>query len=275
VRLIDAHVHLLPSPLAERVRELFDTYLPGRTRYPLEVPALVEQLAAEGVTGAWTLPYAHRPGVAGWLNEETASLRDRWADGPVALVAGATVHPGDEDPAAVVRDAVLALGARVLKLHCAVGSFEVDDARLDPVWDLCADLRLPVVLHAGHDPLGRTEQAHLRGLPAVADRHPQVPLIVAHCGHPAVDATLELLAHHPNLHADLTPVVADPVEMAPADLARFADRLLFGSDAPNTGFRIPELLERLRAAGLRDDALAAITHANAERLVAAVQIGTP
>jgi uncharacterized protein len=275
VRLIDAHLHLLPSPLAERVRGLFDTYLPGRTRYPLEVPVLVEQLAAEGVTGAWTLPYAHRPGVAGWLNDETAALRDRWSDGPVPLVAGATVHAGDEDPAAIVGHAVLGLGARVLKLHCAVGSFEVDDARLEPVWDLCAELRLPVVLHAGHDPLGRTETTHLRGVAAVADRHPGVPLIVAHCGHPAVDATLELLARHLNLHADLTPVVADPVVMTPADLARFADRLLFGSDAPNTGVRVTELLERLCAAGLRDDALAAITHANAERLVAGVTAAPP
>jgi uncharacterized protein len=239
------------------------------------VPTLLGQLAAEGVTGAWTLPYAHRPGVAAWLNDETAAIRDRWSDGPVPLIAGATVHPGDDDPAALVRHAVLGLGARVLKLHCAVGSFAADDERLEPVWSLCADLRLPVVLHAGHDPLGRTEQAGLRGVSAVADRHPRLPLIVAHCGHPAVHATLELLARHPNLHGDLTPVVADPVTMTRSDLSRFADRLLFGSDAPNTGMRVTELLERLRAAGLHDDALAAITHTNAERLVAGVVAAPP
>jgi uncharacterized protein len=274
VRLTDAHVHLLPSGLAERVRALFDTYLPGRTVYPLDAEVLLDQLSRQGVTSAWSLPYAHRPGVAAWLNEETAALPTRHAGGPIQLVAGATVHPGDDRPADLVRHAVLDLGARVLKLHCAVGDFGVDDPRLEPVWALCGDLRIPVVVHAGHHPLGVTDRAHLDGVATVASRHPQVPLIVAHTGHPATAATLELLAGHGNLYADLTPVVTDPVAVSAADLARFADRLLFGSDAPNTGVAVPALLEALLTAGLTDAQVAAITHGNAERLVGAIRQGT-
>jgi hypothetical protein len=192
-----------------RVRGLFDTYLPGRTRYPLEVPVLLGQLAAEGVTNARTLPYAHRPGVASWLNDETAALRDRWAD-----------------------------------------------------------LRLPVVLHAGHDPLGRTEQAHLRGLPAVADRHPRSRWSSPTAGIPP--STRRSGCSPPTRTCTPTSPPSWPTPSRSRHRTRPASRTgcRFGSDAPNTGVRVTELLERLRAGGLRDDALAAITHANAERLVA-------
>jgi uncharacterized protein len=274
VVVVDAHVHLLPARLAARVRRVFDVHLPGCLAYPTPDPhAVLADLTAAGVGTAWVLPYAHAPGVADWLVPDTAAhvAELRAAHPSVALVLAATVHPADDDPAAIVREAVVRHGARALKLHCAVGDFAADDRRLDPVWASCVELALPVVLHAGKHAAGVSDDPDLREVGDVATRFPDLPLIVAHAALPAVEATLRLLDRHPNVHADLTPVVATTPALSAAQLDRYADRLLFGSDAPNTGSRVGHLLARWRATGASDATLTAVLGGNAHRLVAAVR----
>ncbi len=273
--VVDAHVHLLPPRLAARVRRVFDQYLPGALAYPTPAPEpVLHDLAAAGATSAWVLPYAHAPGVADWLLPAAAEHAAALGEGAheVELVVGASVHPGDVDPAAIVTAAVTRLGARVLKLHCAVGGHRADDPRLDPVWACCEELALPVVVHVGKHPAGVSDAPDLRELDAVAARFPRVPLIVAHTAQPAVDAALTLLDRHPNVYADLTPVVAATPALTDAQLVRYGDRLLFGSDAPNTGVRIPDLVESWRARDLPADTAAAILGGNADRLRAAVRV---
>jgi uncharacterized protein len=275
VGLVDAHVHLLPPRLAARVRRLFDDHLPGCLAYATPDPhAVLDDLEAAGIGTAWVLPYAHTPGVADWLIPATADHLAELAEShsTVDLVLAATVHPGDDDTAALVTDAVVARGARALKLHCAVGGFDADDPRLDPVWAVCSELSLPVVLHAGHHPGGVGADADLEAVDRVARRFPDLPLIVAHAALPAVDATLALLDRHANLHADLTPVVAATPALSADQLERYADRLLFGSDAPNTGIRVPDLVARWRATGASHDALRAVLGGTARRLAAAVRV---
>src|SRR5690349_9673400 len=109
--VVDAHIHLLPGRLGEKVRAFFETRLSEELAYPLDHDAVRARLAGEGVGQAWTLPYAHKPGVAAGLNAATAAVAAR--PGPLRLVGGATVHPGDDDPAGVVRQAVEEYGLRV------------------------------------------------------------------------------------------------------------------------------------------------------------------
>ena len=196
------------------------------------------------------------------------------------MIGGCTVHPADDQPARLVRAAVEDLGLRVLKLHCSVGDFTPDDRRLDPVWEYVSAVALPVVLHAGHAPDGHTEAAELAPVATVARRHPEARIIIAHCGHTASDVALRLVAEHPGVHADLTPVLHQPVRPAPAALAAVAGKVLFGSDAPNTGLTVSGLLGGLagpaglagqRDGGLPAEARAAIFGGTARRLIAGVR----
>jgi predicted TIM-barrel fold metal-dependent hydrolase len=107
--------------------------------------------------------------------------------------------------------------------------------------------------------------------------HPAARIIIAHCGHTASDEALRLVAEHPGVHADLTPVLRQPVRPAPAALAAVAGKVLFGSDAPNTGLTVSALLAGLAEAeaeadgGLPAGAIAAITGGTARRLIGAVR----
>lgn len=269
---VDSHVHLLPPRLTARVREVFAAHLPGVLAYPADPHVALDDLAAVGIGQAWVLPYAHAPNMADWLVPATAEylaeLRAERRD--LELVLAGTLHPDDHDPVGLLDRAVDEYGACALKLHCAVGSFAADDPRLEPVWQRCADRQLPVVVHVGKHDSGVAVPADLSELDRVATRHPEVPLIVAHAGHPAVSATLELLRRHPGVHADLTPVVTRTPTLGDEDLCRFADRLLFGSDTPNTGHRVGQLVAFLTSRGLPDEVTAAILGGTARRLLAEV-----
>ena len=275
--IVDAHVHLLPGRLAEKVRAFFATHLERANTdhaapfvYPIDHATVLESLAADGVDRVWSFSYAHKPGIAVGLNEASATTAAMFAAGPVEVVGGATVHPGDDDPAAIVVDAIDRLGLRVLKLHCSVGAFDVDDARLDPVFAVSAERQLPVVVHLGRDVSGHTEPGELGALDRVATAHPEAPIVLAHCGHHATREALAVLDANPALHADLTPVGRSPVDVTAADIESRRDRFLFGSDAPNTPYTVGEGLARVRALGLDAATEAAVLGGNAERLAAGV-----
>lgn len=270
--VVDAHVHLLPGRLGEKVRQFFlQGFRPDELAYPTDHAVILERLAAEGVDVVWHLPYVHKPGLAPGVNEASASTATAATGVPVTVVAGCAVHPADDVPEAVVRHAVEDLGARVLKLHCSVGDHGADDPRLDPVWRYVAEIRLPVVVHVGHAVSGRTDGAELAPIARVAARHPEARIILAHCAAPSTTAAVALMGAHPHVHADLTPVVRDPVVLAASDAERLADRLLLGSDAPNTPISCGATRAAIAGLGLSPAAEAAITGGTALRLQAAIR----
>lgn len=267
--VVDSHVHLLPGRLGAKVRAIFEDLGGYDLAYPAEHGSICEQLAAEGVSQVWTLPYAHREGVARSLNQ--AALATAGEDHAVAIVAGATVHPHDEDPVAIVRDAVEDGGARVLKLHCSVGSFGPLDPGLEAVWEYVEEIRLPVVVHAGRSVDGVSAHEDLRPLDELARRHPEARVVIAHCGHDQEAEALRIVAAHPQVHADLTPVVRRLVQLTPEQAAAFSDRLLFGTDAPNTELSAAQCRAHVESFGLEPTALAAVLGGTARRLVAEVR----
>ncbi|HEX2312786.1 MAG TPA: amidohydrolase family protein [Thermomonospora sp.] len=267
--IVDAHVHLLPGRLGAKVREIFDAFLPGVMVYPNDHAAVLAAASGAGVGEVWHLPYAHKPGVAAGLNEASALLAAAPPHPSVRVVGGATAHPGDDDPERVVGAAIDDLGLRVLKLHCSVGGFRADDPGLDAMWRLVERRRVPVVVHAGHEVSGRTQGAELAALENVARRHPEAPLIVAHTAHPATGDAIALIERYANVHADLTPVVTERVEVTDDVLEAYPGRFLLGTDAPNVGLTIESCLARLD--GLSPGARAAIGGGNARRLLADVR----
>jgi uncharacterized protein len=271
VPVVDSHAHLLPGRIAVKIRGFFERAGVPEMAYPLDHGVVRERHAASGITHLWTLPYSHKAGIAEGLNEASAETVAASAGGPVHVIGGAAAHPDDPDPLAVVRHAVEDLGLRVLKLHHSVGRFTADDPRLDAVWAYVSDVRLPVVVHAGHGTGGLTEAHELIPIGVVAGRYPDARIIVAHCGHRAVHETLDLIERHPNVHADLTPVLNEPVDLPADRAARLSDRLLFGTDAPNVCFTAADGFQRLQSLGLEPSAYAAITGGNAMRLVADVR----
>jgi predicted TIM-barrel fold metal-dependent hydrolase len=278
--LLDVHVHFLPPRIQRAVWAVFDEAGPkvGRPwpiRYRGSDRERVEQLRALGVRRFGTMPYAHRPGVAAYLNEWA---REFAADVPEALWC-ATLYP-EPEVARYVPELVGA-GVEAWKVHVQVGEFRLDDPVLDPAWGALADAGTPVVVHAGSGPVGNafTGPEPLR---RVLARHPRLTVVVAHLGAPEYAEFLDLAERFERTHLDTTMVFTDffseigdagpfPDDLLPR-LADLGPKVLLGSDFPTIPYPYAHQLEALvrlreREPRLDDDWLREVCWHTPARLV--------
>ena len=268
--LFDVHVHFLPENIQAAVWREFDQAGPkiGRPwpiRYRGSVAERVEQLRSFGVRRFTALPYAHKPGVAGYLNAWAAALATEVPE----CLASATFYPEPgvgEYVAQLVAD-----GTEVFKLHAQVGEFLLDDPLLDPAWEAIAAAGTPVVVHVGSGPVGNafTGPEHLARLLA---KHPDVRVVVAHLGAPEFGEFFDLAERYEHTYLDTTMVFTEffvpfPDALVPR-LAGLGGKILYGSDFPNLPYDYGEQLAGLtgllgRAPGLDEDWLARVCWHNA------------
>jgi hypothetical protein len=269
--LFDVHVHFLPPPVMRKVREQFDTAGPliGRA-WPLtyrgDDAERVATLRALGVRRFTSLPYAHRPGIASYLNEWSAGF----ASAVPECLASATFFP-EPGVATYVADLVDA-GTEVFKVHVQVGDFDLLDPLLDDAWSCIADAGTPVVVHAGGGPVGNahTGPGPMREL---MRRHPRLTAVIAHLGAPEYEEFLEIAEQHERVHLDTTMAFTGFFEeMAPfpdallSRLCEVADKVLLGSDFPNLPYCYAHQLESLERLGLGPDWLRGVCWDNAASL---------
>lgn len=168
------------------------------------------------------------------------------------------------DPAeAPVEEALRCLdrGARGIKLHPRAQGFLLDDPRLDPVFALAAERRVPILVHAG-----RGMPPLARDLGRLADRHPDVRLIIAHAG-------IADLAGLARVFRGRAGVFFDTSTWSLLDLLDCyrhvpPEQLVYASDYPY-GQQPASLLVAVRAAraaGMEEERLRALLSGNADRI---------
>ena len=178
--------------------------------------------------------------------------------------------PGWPQRAARQLEADVAAGAQGLKIFKNFGMsvrdqagerVSVDDPAMEPLFQACAKLNIPVLIHvadpaefwAEHDRHNeRWLELKLRprrrrvSPPSFQDlinerdrmlaRHPDVNFILAHLGWQGHDLKRlgELLSAHPNVHVDIAAVLYELGRIpfsGPEFLNRYKDRVLFGKDS--------------------------------------------
>jgi uncharacterized protein len=138
----------------------------------------------------------------------------------------------------------------------------IDDPRLDPIWEKCGELHIPVLIHSADpksfwDPVDKNNERWLevtihpdrsyynKGLPSwetliteqhnIFRKHPHTIFIAAHFGWlannlPALDS---LLTEFPNVYVEFGAIIAE-IGRQPVTAKRFfekyQDRILFGKD---------------------------------------------
>jgi predicted TIM-barrel fold metal-dependent hydrolase len=162
------------------------------------------------------------------------------------------------------------LGAGGIKLHPRAQRFLPDDPRLEPVFALAAERRVPVLIHGG------------RGLPPIADslgrlldRHCPPTLIIAHAGIVDLAAMARNFAGRPGVFFDTS--VWSALDLL--DLYRLVppEQIVYASDYPY-GRQPNSLLltvRTARAAGLDDAQLRAVLHDTAARIAGGLEPVTP
>lgn len=269
--LVDVHTHFMPERVLSKVWAYFDTAGPlvGR-EWPIAYRVGEEERLAVlrrfGLRAFTSMLYPHKPGMARWLNSWAVDFAARTPD----CLHTATLYP-EPGVETYVREA-LENGARVFKSHVQVGAYDPADPLLDPAWGLLAEAGVPVVTHCGSGPApGRyTGPAPVA---RVLARHPRLRLVVAHMGMPEYTDFLDLANRYGEVRLDTTMAFTDfveadmpfPVEGLPR-LADLGDRVLLGSDFPNTPYPYHHQLDALERLGLGTAWLRAVCHDNGAAL---------
>ncbi len=276
--LVDLHVHFMPDAVLRKVWAFFDRVpAPGwPITYREDQDARLARLRALGVLAFPGLNYAHKPGMAAWLNDWSAGFA---AAVPDALHS-ATFFPEPGVDAYVAR--ALERGARVFKAHVQVGGYDPRDPLLRPVWRRLAAARVPVVIHAGSGP---QPGAHTGPAPIaeVLAARPDLALVVAHMGAPEYAEFWDLAVRHEHVHLDTTMAFTDymerdlrtPFPRGLLDrLAAEPGRVVLGSDFPNIPHPYAHQIAALARLGLGAAWLRGVLHDNGARLLGEARDGT-
>ncbi|NLU74477.1 amidohydrolase [Streptomyces sp. HNM0575] len=271
--LIDVHTHFMPQRVLAKVWAYFDAGgplvgQPWPIAYRHEEEQRLRLLREFGVKAFTSMLYPHKPGMARWLNDWAADFAARTPD--CLHTATFFAEPSAADD---VRRA-LDQGARVFKSHLQVGAYDPNDPTLKEVWALLSDADVPVVTHCGSGPA----PGPFTGPGPIAtllDRHPRLPLVVAHLGMPEYEDFLALAERYERVMLDTTMAFTSFVEAAAPfprralpRLADLGDRVLLGTDFPNIPYTYGEALRALESTGLGPEWLRAVCHDNAARIFA-------
>lgn len=213
---------------------------------------------------------AKRSGV--WVDD--ARIAQYVAAHPDTLIGFLSVDPTQPGWEKELRDGHETLGLRGIKLLPMYAGFRPDDEALEPLWKYAAKHVLPVLLHTGttfvsQAPLECTLPRHLD---AVAIRHPEVKIIMAHLGHPYEGECVATIRKHPNVYADISALHYRPFQFYHSLMLvqeyGVWDKVLFGTDYPFT--TVNATLDGLRSLNnmLEGTALPRLNEAKIEALIA-------
>ena len=260
---IDFHIHAFVDEIAERAIHRLETVanLEGHTRGTIS--ETIEKLKEWGTDKGVLLPIATKPAQQATINDWASDIQNKYD----RIISFGSVHPDAEDVLEEL-ERVKTLGLKGIKFHPDYQDFFVDDEKMFPIYKKCAELELPVIFHAGFDPLSpNTVHCLPEASLKVHEKVPEMTLILAHMGGMYHWDDVEKLLVGKNIYFD-TAFVSGNISDEQANRIiknHGADKILLASDCPwhKTTDEI-EMIERL---DLSDDDKQMIFYKNAKRLL--------
>lgn len=246
VTAIDAHVHVeadrhgcfsLDDELLAASAQYFST---GADRAPT-IDRIAEYYRARNMAAVVFTVDAHT--ATGHPALSSLEIVEQAAQFGDVLIPFASVDPHDGDEAVSALRALVAAGARGLKLHPSLQGFAPNEERWYPLYEAAAQLGIPVVFHTGQTGIGaglpggrgiKLRYSDPMLLDDVAADHPQLTMVLAHPSVPWQDAAISIATHKANVYIDLS---GWSPKYFPPQLVRAANgllkrKVLFGSDYP-------------------------------------------
>lgn len=258
--IIDTHVHAFPDALAQRTLDYLASVCHQTPSADGTLTGTRAKCTSWKVDRACFLPIVTKPKNQTKINDFAASApRDFW-------IPFGSVHPESPDALEELHR-IKEMGLYGVKLHPVYQDFYISEDRMLPIYETITKLGLPVVFHAGDDPLSPgTKQCTPRDCARVLDTFPHMKVILAHMG--GIRMAEDVLCYLVGREVYFDTAVASltlPVELYQELVdAHGTSHILFGTDCPWS--TAPAELEHLRKLKLTPDQWEDITHRNAERL---------
>ena len=226
--VIDAHCHIYPEKIAAKAAVSVGNFYSEAPACTGTLEELMEKGRSVGVDRFVVQSVATSPRQVASINRFIAAEVEAHRE---SLIGFGTLHPESEDQKADFEEA-LRLGLKGIKLHPDIQGFCIDDARCMPIYELCQEAGLPVLLHTGDY---RYDMSNPNRLLPVLKKFPRLTVIGAHFGGWSIweKASVEL-TEQPNLIVDCSSSLSYiPSETSKEIIRRYgAERVLFGTDFP-------------------------------------------
>ena len=208
-------------------------------------------------------------------NEQVAKLVEKQP----RFIGFASVDPNLPEAPAQLEQAIRKLGLRGLKLDPSFQRFRLGDRQhAFPVYQTCAELGIPVLLHVGLSwtPSGLAQFSQPLDLEEAVQMFPKVNFILAHFAWPWVNEAVMLAVKYPNVYLDTailysgTPknayqrILGDQVGLDVLERS-LKNQIVFGSNYPRVDMR--RSVRGIRALKVSPALMNSIFSANAERLL--------
>lgn len=260
---IDFHVHAFADKIAARTIAALSEAAWTKPATNGTMSDTEDTMRRWGVDGFVLLSIATKPSQHLVCNNWAASAKSDH------VFPFGSIHPDGEDVFAEL-ERIKALGLYGIKLHPDYQHFHVDEPRMIPIYKKCGELGLPIIFHAGLDPISPSDIHCTPEMAAdILERCPETTMIMAHLGGNAMwdDVETYLAGQYANLWLD-TALVGSFVEEE--QLARIiekhgADRILLASDCPWD--TTDKTIEKIRRIGLAPEDERNIFAGNAKRLL--------
>ncbi|MHA2394005.1 MAG: amidohydrolase family protein [Promethearchaeota archaeon] len=272
---IDAHSHFFPPQIFKAIWNFFErTNENGDIQgwsinYKLSTEEMVRFLEVQNVKAFTTYNYAHKKGVAYFINEWVNDFCDKHSK---AIPFGCA-WPEDNDRLDYVRKIIEEYQFLGIKIQPLVQNFYPDDKRMYSIYDLILDHGKWICFHAGTAPY-RNKYVGYKNFIKFLEKYPDINVIVSHMGAFEYRKFLRLLDHHENMYLDTT-MIFIPDNIFPErkskqpkqeDLISYQDRILFGSDFPNIPYDYKLSTEGLLALNLPRSFYENVFFNNAKRI---------
>ena len=258
-RIIDAHCHIYPDKIAEKASASTSEFYHMPSLFDGKISTLLERGGAAGIEHfiVQSVATTHKQvsSINHFIAESVAHSNGRFT-------GLGTLHPDSENLAEEV-DEILSLGLKGVKLHPDIQKFQIDDARMDKIYELCEG-RLPILMHTGDY---RFDFSNPNRMMPVLEKYPELTVIGAHFGGWSVwDEATETLSKYKNFLVDCSSsfYAMTPEKAKELIMAYGTDRVLFGTDYPM--WDIETELERFMRIDLTEEQREDIFYNNTAKL---------
>jgi hypothetical protein len=134
----------------------------------------------------------------------------------IYVVAGFSYHHFDPAELGEIREYIRDGRVRGLKLYPGYEPFYPNDRTFAPLYELAAEMQVPVMLHSGDTftPTGKLKYSHPLHVDEAAVDYPDVNFVICHLGSPWFRDCMEVVYKNKNVFTDISGLV----------LGNFSDR---------------------------------------------------
>jgi len=260
---IDFHTHAFPDFLAERAISELEALSGVKAHLDGTVAGLLRSMDNAGVEKSVVCSVATKPeqfgSILGW-SKEIASER---------IIPFPSLHPLGPKACDGIR-AIQDEGFKGIKLHPYHQDFNLDDARVFPLYERIQECGLILVSHTGFDfAFPKTRKADPERILRVVESFPELKFVASHFGSWCDwdEVRRRLLGKPIYMEISFSLELMDGSQARDFLSAHPRTHLLFGTDSPWTDQK--EAVRRLRSLELGPEMERLILSGNAEGLLAA------